>query len=92
MKQIISLFKFYYKLVGTKLYMLLFLMIAAVGFQGISISLFLPILQGEDSDSKIAQVTRKAFGIFGLEYTLFYLLMFIVVFFFIRSIFLVWQA
>ncbi len=92
MKQIINLLKFYYELVGKKLFLLFFLMVAAVGFQGISISLFLPILQGEDSDSKIAQFTRKALGIFGFEYTLLNLLLLLVGFFFLRSIFLVGQA
>jgi len=92
MKQIISLLKFYYSLVGIKLFFLLFLMIGAVGFQGLSLSLFLPVLQGEDSTSKITQIFRKIFNLFGLEYTLLYLLLFLVVFFFVRSLFLVGQA
>jgi ABC-type multidrug transport system fused ATPase/permease subunit len=92
MKQIVNLLKFYYKLVGMKLFLLFFLMISAVGFEGMGISLFLPILQGEDGDSKITQITRQIFGFFGLEYTLLYLLLFLVGFFFLRSILLVWQA
>jgi subfamily B ATP-binding cassette protein MsbA len=92
MKQIINLLKFYYRLVGKKLFFLFFLMIAAVGFQGLSISLLLPILQGEDSNSKIAQITRSVFSFFGLEYTLVQLLLFLVGFFFLRSVFLVGQA
>ncbi len=92
MKQIVILLKFYYKLVGSRLFLLFFLMIAAVGFEGMGISLFLPILQGEDSDSKITQITRQIFDFFGFEYTLLYLLLFLVGFFFLRSIFLVGQA
>ncbi len=92
MKQIITLLKFYYRLVGNKLFLLFFLMVAAVGFQGLSVSLFLPILQGRDSDNKITQITGRIFDFLGLEYTLFYLLVFLVGFFFLRSIFLVGQA
>ncbi len=92
MKQIINLLNFYYRLVGNRLFLLFFLMIAAVGFEGIGISLFLPILQGGDSNSKITRVTRQIFGFFGLEYTLLYLLLFLVGFFFLRSILLVAQA
>ncbi len=92
MNQIYNLYKFYYKLVGKKLFFLFFLMVAAVGFQGLSVSLFLPILQGKDSDNKITQITGKIFDFLGLEYTLFYLLVFLVGFFFLRSIFLVGQA
>jgi subfamily B ATP-binding cassette protein MsbA len=92
MKQIITLLKFYYRLVGNKLFLLFFLMVAAVGFQGLSVSLFLPILQGEDSDNKITQITGRIFDFLGLEYALFYLLVFLVCFFFLRSIFLVGHA
>lgn len=67
-------------------------MIAAVGFQGLSISLLLPILQGEDDNSKIAQITRSFLSFFGLEYTLAHLLLFLIGFFFLRSVFLVGQA
>ncbi|MFQ5714599.1 MAG: ABC transporter ATP-binding protein [Candidatus Scalinduaceae bacterium] len=92
MKQIITLLKFYYRLVGNKLFLLFFLMAAAVGFQALSVSLFLPILQGKDSDNKITQITGRIFDFLGLEYTLFYLLVFLVCFFFLRSIFLVGQT
>ncbi len=67
-------------------------MVAAVGFQGLTVSIFLPILQGKDSDNKITQITGRIFNFLGLEYTLFYLLVFLVCFFFLRSIFLVGQA
>jgi ABC-type multidrug transport system fused ATPase/permease subunit len=91
-KQIIILIRFYYRLVGNKLFLLFFLMLAAVGFQGLSVSLFLPILQGEDSDNKITQITGKIFGVLGLDYTLLYLLIFLVFFFILRSMFLVGQT
>lgn len=75
-----------------KLFFLFFLMISAVGFEGMGISLFLPILQGEDGDSRITQIIRQIFGFFRIEYTLLYLLLFLVGFFFLRSILLVGQA
>ncbi len=92
MNHIINLLKFYYRLVGRKLFLLVFLMIAAVGFQGLSVSLFLPILQGEDSNSKIAHITKKIFEFCQVEYTLFYLLLFLVVLFTLRSLFLIGQS
>lgn len=92
MKQIVTLLKFYYELIGNRLFLLFLLMISAVGFQGLSVGLFLPILQGENSNSKISQIIRKLFIFLGLEYTLLYLLLLLVGFFFVRSIFLVGEA
>jgi hypothetical protein len=55
------------------MFLLFFIMIAGVGCQGLSISLLLPILQGEDRDSKIAHFARNTIGFLGLEYSLLWL-------------------
>jgi len=92
MKLIFRLFRFYYRLVGRKLPLLLLLMFVAVAFQGLSVGLFLPILHSGGADDKISGFVRGAFGSFGVEYTLLNLLLFLVIFFLLRSIFLIAQA
>lgn len=92
MKQVINLLKFYYELIGNRLFLLFVLMISAVGFQGLSVGLFLPILQGEEGDSKISRTIKKVFGFLGLEYALGYLLAALVVLFFVRSVFLILES
>lgn len=92
MKQIIALIKFYYELVGNRLFLLFSLMVIAVGFQGLSVGLFLPILQGEESNSKVSRVVRHVFDLIGIEYSLLYLLSALVVFFLVRSIFLIFES
>lgn len=92
MKTLFTLLSFYYTLIGKKLFWLFFLMFMGVGFQGLSVSLFLPILQGDDPNSKFNQLIKKMFDFLGVEYTLTCLLVFLTVFFFLRSLFLVGQA
>ncbi|MBI5740390.1 MAG: ABC transporter ATP-binding protein [Nitrospirae bacterium] len=92
MKQIAGLLKFFYDLVGNRLFLLFSLMICATGFQGLSVGLFLPILQGENGDSRISRAIKGILGLMGLEYTLLSLLILLVGFFTLRSIFLVGQS
>ncbi len=90
MKTFLFLIRFHYRIIGRKLFLLFVFMGSAVFFQGLGLSLFLPILQGEDSDSKLARLLKQAFATVGLEYTLLSCLVLLVLFFFIRSGFLMW--
>ncbi len=86
MKSLIELVKFYYDLAGAKIFTLAGLMFLDVGFQGIGLGLFLPILEGAKGDSKISQILKNVFAFVGLEYSLTYILVFVVCVFFMRAL------
>ena len=91
-KTLLAFLKFYFKLAGLKFFLAITLMITAVAFEGLGLSLFLPILQGEDSDSRITAFIQSGFDLMGLEYSLGNLLVFLVGFFFVRSVFMGGQS
>ena len=91
MRSLINFLKFYHDFAGKRLYILFFLMILGVFFQTLGVGLMLPILEGGESNSKIALVVRKWFCLLGLEYSLMNLLIFFVGFNFFRAIVVIGQ-
>lgn len=91
MKQFFKLTKLYYSLFGKKLVILFSLMVVAVGLEGVGVTLFLPILQGDDRNSPIAKSIQAVFGALGIAYELKNLLLFFIMFFTFRSLFMILQ-
>jgi len=92
MSDFFHLLRFYRRLVGNQLYVLLLLMLAAVGSEGLGLGLFLPILQGYRNDTAVTHAVRRGFATLGIEYTLPALLGILVLFFLLRAVFLTAQA
>jgi ABC-type multidrug transport system fused ATPase/permease subunit len=88
-QQILRFSRFYYRLLGRRLYLLLSLMAAGVAFEGLSVSLLLPILRGDDEGSQFVIVLKDLFAYLGLPYSHMLLLVFVAIFFFVRSAFLI---
>lgn len=86
MRTAFELGTFYYGLVGNKLFVYLLLILMDLGFQGLGLSLFLPILELGKGTGKISQMVRGVFITIGLEYCLLNLLIFLFIFFFLRTV------
>jgi len=89
----LKFFKIYYRLVGKKLPLLVLLMLLAAFFEGLSISMFLPILHqgGGVEENEITRVASAMFARLNIEYSLVPMLVFLVTFFILRSMFLIWN-
>lgn len=91
MKRFFNLTRLYYSLFRKRLVILFSLMIVAVGLEGVGITLFLPILQSKDSTSPLAKMIQNIFNVLGIAYELKNLLLFFILFFTFRSLFMIFQ-
>lgn len=91
MKELFSFSKLAYHLVGFRLIVLIGLMAISAGFEGLGISLFLPLLMGADSDNVLNNAITSLFEQTGIPYVFENILICLVLFFFLRSAFLVIQ-
>jgi subfamily B ATP-binding cassette protein MsbA len=92
MKNIFDLLKFYYQLAGRRLIIFTMLACGAVAFDAMTITLFLPIVQGDNSASKIVLIVKEIFKFVGLQYSLATLLAVLVSLFTFKAIFLIGQG
>ena len=89
MRSLLSFSKIAYQLVGNKLLYLTVLMAIAVLFEGLGVSLFLPLLIGADADNELNQIFASGFKTVGVVYSFRSILLFMVFFSFLRSGFLI---
>ncbi|MGB0383343.1 MAG: ABC transporter ATP-binding protein [Ardenticatenaceae bacterium] len=89
MRELFRFFKFFYQLRGLTIFYLLFVMVAAALFETLGVGLFLPILEGGSLDNPVGEILLIVFEWLNIEYSLSKLLLLMVFFFFLRSIFLV---
>jgi len=92
MRHIIEYFIRFRKLIGKKVYYLLTLMLVVGFVEGAGITLFLPILQNGFGDDKLSQILKFIFDFFGIGFSFNILLTCIMMFFILRSIFLISYA
>lgn len=90
MDRLIGYFKLFKKTVGKRLYLILFLALVAAVFEGMGVSLFIPLLQGEKGP--VTEVIKKFFSILELPYSLLWILLLAIIFFSLRTIFLIWTT
>lgn len=79
-------------LVGAKILVLVLVICGSVLFEGLGISLFLPILEGESAETQVSQTIRSVFEAVGIPFGLGNLLIVMVVLFLARSLLMVFQA
>ena len=85
MNDLISFSKIAYRLAGKRLLVLIGLVALAAIFEGLGVSLFLPLLLGVDADNTLNQLLSSGFSAVHLPYTFRNVLVFMVLFFFLRS-------
>ncbi|MDA1347820.1 MAG: ABC transporter ATP-binding protein [Chloroflexi bacterium] len=83
--------RYLHEAVGVKVFVWLAIVVCAAVLDGLAVGLFLPILEGEDSDSAFSRFMVGAFDAFGLRYSLGAALIAMVAFFAVRSAFMVFQ-
>ena len=91
MSDLLYFFGYLYKAIGWRLFIWFFLIVGAAILEGLSVSLFLPILSNEDQDSAFSRQITGVFENLNLEYSLSLVLVLMVVFFVARSGFLIAQ-
>ena len=91
MRNLIYFLKFLYAAIGLRMFVWVAFIGAAALLDGLSVSLFLPLLGGDDLDSGITRAIVDAFEFFGMEYSLGLVLAFMVFFYVLRTGFLVFQ-
>lgn len=91
MKNIFTLLKGFYYILGNRLYILFSLMIMAVFFQGMGIGMILPVIQGPDTPNEINKYFKSTFNFLGLEYSLVNLLIALFIIVLLRTVFMVSQ-
>lgn len=92
MKTIIYALRFYHRLIGPKIFILYGLVFGAALFEGLGVSLFLPLIEGLNSENKLAVFVKGAFSALGIGDSLTNLLLVLILFFTFRSAFMVCQA
>lgn len=90
-KNMVFFFRYLYGAVGNKVFVWLVLVVSAAVLDGLSVGLFLPILEGQDPDSAFSRFMVDAFDAVGLRYSLGTVLVVMIVFFVVRSMFMVFQ-
>ena len=92
MKSLLISMRFFFHLIGGKVYLALFLLTTATFFEGVGIALFLPLLQnGPEGGDTISNMVVHFLDIFGLTYSTTLILIAMVVVFFIRALLLIIQ-
>ena len=92
MSDLVYFLKFLFKLIRYRLFLWLIMIAGAALFEGLGISLFLPLLEGSTGESQFTRYTGEIFELFNLEPTFSVLLLVMVGFFFARSGLLIFQA
>ncbi len=85
MKRIIAYFGQFKRFLGNKLYFLLALTLLVGFFEGVGITLFLPILRQGFGDDKLSKILKAVFGIFHMEFSFALMLVLILAFFVLRA-------
>ena len=88
MRYLVDYFSRFRTFIGKKIYVLMALILAAGFLEGIGVTLFFPILQDGFGDDKISRALKFSFGLFGLDYSFKIILLFIMIFFILRAVFL----
>jgi len=91
MFEVIRFLKFLYHTIGIKMFVWLFLALCTAFLEGMGVSLLLPIVEGENADSKVAKYAKIVFNFLQLEYSFAMLLVVVVIFFCLRASFFVIQ-
>jgi len=92
MRYIIEYFIRCKKFIGRKIYYLLALMMIAGFMEGISVTLFLPILQTGFGDEKLSKILKVTFDFFRIKFSFNLFLFLIMAFFILRLILLISYA
>ena len=91
MRDLVYFLKFLYGAIGFRIFVWVAFIGAAAILDGLTVGLFLPILGGEDFDSGITRAITDAFAFFGMEYRLSLVIAFMVLFYLLRTGFLIFQ-
>ena len=83
--------RYLYGAIGFKMFVWVGLVVTAAILDGFVVGLFLPILEGQDSDGAFSRFLVDAFDVFGLEYSLGAVLIVMVLIYILRSTFMVLQ-
>ena len=89
MADLVFFYRYLYRALRLRLVLWLAFMVAAALLEGLSVALFLPILGDVGQESPLTRQITRAFEAVGLKYSLSWVLLFIVVFFLLRSVFMV---
>ena len=88
-QDLVFFYRYLYRALRLRLVLWLAFMVAAALLEGLSVALFLPILGDVGQESPLTRQITRAFEAVGLKYSLSWVLLFIVVFFLLRSVFMV---
>ena len=91
MGDIVYFVRFLYSVITWRVFVWLFFIVTAAALEGLGVSLFIPILAGEDDNSAITRLITRMFEVLNLEYSLSRVLILIVVLFLLRTAFLIYQ-
>lgn len=92
MKDLLTFTKIAFQWVGHRLFILLFLMMFAALLEGLGVSLFLPVILGVEEDNQVNNYLKPVFDAVGLPFTFRFILASMVIFFTLKSIFMVLQG
>jgi len=92
MKSFLELIVFYHNLLGRKLFLLISMIAFAACLEIVSVSFFMPLLAGVNSDNPVNKIFKLVFSLFNIEYTLFNLLIVLIVIVTLRSLLLVGET
>ena len=91
MSDLVFFLKFLYGAIKLRMLLWLAFIVAAALLDGLSVGLFLPLLVGDDFDNPLVTYITRAFDFVGLEYSLSIVIGFMVIFYVLRTGFLVLQ-
>ena len=91
MKDLALFLQYLHGLIRFRLFFWLALIMAAALLEGLSVSLFIPLLSGTEEEGGVAGYIKQVFEFFGLDYTIAMVLTFMTIFFVIRSGILIFQ-
>ena len=80
-QNVIFFLKYLYTTIGLKMLVWVCLVVFAALLDGLTVGLFLPILEGSESDNRFSNYIRKAFDVFGIQYSLGAVLLVMVMFY-----------
>lgn len=92
MKDLLTFTRIAYQWVGHRLFILLFLMMIAALLEGLGVSLFLPVILGVEEDNQVNTYLKPVFDAVGLPFSFRVILASMVIFFTLKSIFMVLQG
>lgn len=91
MRDLAYFLRYLYGAIRLRVFVWLFFIVGAAFLEGLTVGIFFPILEGANEESSFTRAIINAFEFFNLDYSLSLVLVFMVIFYLIRTGFVIYQ-